>query len=80
MFSEKTFSKDEECDVEIQCRCVEMYTNKNSSDIKALGEQVVFFLSFPPFFHNDFLLLLGENDSKIFNLVSLHRRFILYLI
>ena len=49
MFSEKTISKDEECDVEIQCRCVEMYTNKNSSDIKALGEQVVFSFLSPHF-------------------------------
>ena len=49
MFSEKTFSKDEECDVELQCGCVEMYTNKNSSDIKALGEQVVFSFLFPHF-------------------------------
>ena len=61
MFSEKTFSKDEECDVEIQCRCVEMYTNKNSSDIKALGEQVVFFLSFPPFFIPTLESSLGSN-------------------
>ena len=46
----KTFSKDEECDMEIQCRYVEMYTNKNSRDIRALGEQVVFFLFFLPIF------------------------------
>ena len=49
MLSEKTVSKDEECDVEIQCRCVEMYTNKNSSDIKALGEQVFFSFLSPHF-------------------------------